>query len=177
MQVGRVEIAGRREEIVAAALELLAADGAEALSMRRVADRVGIRAASIYKHFRNKEALEAAMISAGFERQAEAFERAGGDLGALAAAYRRFARRNPHLYRLMTERPLNRELLAPGAEARAAAPVIAATGGDGDVARAAWAFAHGMTILELNDRFPAGADLDAAWARGLAAFSRTGRDK
>jgi hypothetical protein len=24
-----------------------------------------------------------------------------------------------------------------------------------------------MTILELNDRFPPGADLDAAWRRGL----------
>jgi AcrR family transcriptional regulator len=168
---------GRRDQIVAAALELLAADGAGALSMRRIADRVGIRAASIYKHFPNKEALEAAMISAGFEQQAEAFERAGDDLAALAAAYRDFARANPHLYRLMTERPLHRDLLAPGAEARAAAPVIAASGGDGDVARAAWAFAHGMTILELNDRFPPGADLDAAWARGLAAFTRPGGDK
>ena len=27
-----------------------------------------------------------------------------------------------------------------------------------------------MTILELDNRFPPGADLDAAWARGLAAF-------
>jgi AcrR family transcriptional regulator len=168
---------GRKGEIVAAALELLAADGAGALSMRRIADRVGIRAASIYKHFPNKEALEAAMISAGFERQAAAFERAGDDLTALAAVYRHFARENPHLYRLMTERALNRELLAPGVEARAAAPVIAASGGDGDVARAAWAFAHGMTILELNDRFPPGADLDAAWGRGLAAFIRTVGDK
>ena len=159
------------------ALELLAAEGREALSMRRIADRVGIRAASSYKHFPNKEALEAAMISAGFERSAEAFERAGDELAALAGAYRDFARENPHLYRLMTERPLNRELLGPGVEARAAAPVVAAAGGDGDLARAAWAFAHGMTILELNGRFPPGADLDAAWDRGLAAFTRKGGDK
>ena len=167
----------RREEIVQAALELLEQEGAEALSMRRIADRVGIRAASIYKHFPNKEALEAAMISVGFERQAADFERAEDGLNAIAAAYRAFARRNPHLYRLITERALNRDLLAPGVEARAAAPVIAASGGDGDLARAAWAFAHGMTILELNDRFPPGADLDAAWSRGLAAFARRGGDK
>ena len=31
--------------------------------------------------------------------------------------------------------------------------------------------AHGMVILELDDRFPPGADLDAAWARGLSAFA------
>ena len=35
-----------------------------------------------------------------------------------------------------------------------------------------WAFAHGMTILELNGRFPPGADLDAAWATGMRAFRR-----
>jgi hypothetical protein len=28
-----------------------------------------------------------------------------------------------------------------------------------------------MTILELDGRFPPGADLDAAWARGLEAFA------
>ncbi|HEV7846248.1 MAG TPA: TetR/AcrR family transcriptional regulator [Thermoleophilaceae bacterium] len=162
----------RRDEIVAAALELLGNEGAEALSMRRIAERVGIRAASIYKHFPNKDALEAAMISVAFERQAKVFEDADGGLAGIAAAYRGFALENPHLYRLMTERALNRELLAPGAEARAAAPLIEAAGGDADLARAAWAFAHGMTILELNQRFPADADLDAAWSRGVEALSR-----
>jgi hypothetical protein len=48
--------------------------------------------------------------------------------------------------------------------------VIRAAGGDPNLARAVFAFAHGMTILELDGRFPADADLDAAWARGLAAF-------
>jgi len=70
----------------------------------------------------------------------------------------------------MTERALNRELLAQGAEARAAGPVVEAAGGDTDLARAAWAFAHGMTILELNGRFPPDADLDAAWLRGVEAL-------
>jgi hypothetical protein len=31
-------------------------------------------------------------------------------------------------------------------------------------------FAHGMTILELNRRFPPDADLDAAWEQGIRAF-------
>ena len=33
-----------------------------------------------------------------------------------------------------------------------------------------WAFAHGMVMLELDHRFPADADLDAAWEAGIAAF-------
>ena len=55
-------------------------------------------------------------------------------------------------------------------EDRAAQAILDATGGDEAKARAVWAFAHGMTILELNGRFPPGADLDAAWASGIAAF-------
>jgi AcrR family transcriptional regulator len=164
----------RAQAIVAAALELLEEEGADALTMRRLGERLGIRAPSLYKHLPDKAALEAAMISAGLEQWAASFEQAGGDdddpLSALAAAYRRFALERPDLYRLLTERPLARELLAPGAEERAAAPVLRAVGGDEDAARALWAFAHGMAILELNGRFPAGADLDAAWRRGLEAF-------
>jgi hypothetical protein len=72
----------------------------------------------------------------------------------------------------MTGGPLPRERLVPGVEARAARPVLEAMGGDVDAARAVWSFAHGMTILELNGRFPPDADLDAAWERGLAAFRR-----
>jgi AcrR family transcriptional regulator len=164
----------RAREIVDAARELLDEEGPEALSMRRVAERLGIRAPSIYKHLPDKQALETALISAGFEEQAAAFTAAvdGSDdpLSSLAGAYRAFARAHPHLYRLMTERPLQRERLAPGVEERAARPLVEAVGGDPDRARAVWAFAHGMTVLELNGRFPPNADLDAAWVRGLDGF-------
>jgi AcrR family transcriptional regulator len=168
----------RAREIADAALELLEAEGAEGLSMRRLAGRLGIRAPSIYKHFPDKDALEAAIISIGFELQSVAFEAAlaeGGDpLTVLAGVYRAFAREHPHLYRLMTGKELDRARLTPGAEARAALPVIEAAGDDRDLARAVWAFAHGMTILELDRRFPPEADLDAAWRRGLDAL-RTAR--
>jgi len=171
------QLSPRAREIVDAALELLEEEGADGLSMRRLAERVGIRAPSIYKHLPDKRALEAAIISRGFELQADAFEAARDAedrLGALARVYRAFAHAHPHLYRLMTERELHRELLTPGVEARAALPLVEAVGGDADLARAAWAFAHGMTILELDNRFPPDADLDAAWQRGMAAFRPVG---
>ena len=164
----------RANEIVTAARKLVEAEGVEALSMRRLAQILGIRAPSIYKHLPDKQALENAVISTTFEEQAVAFAGAVAEsedpVAAFAAAYREYARNHPHLYRLMTERPLDRDGLAPGAEEHAAAPIVAALGGDRDLARAVWAFAHGMTILELNSRFPADADLDAAWQRGLDAF-------
>jgi AcrR family transcriptional regulator len=164
------ELTPRAREIVAAARELLEAEGPEALSMRRVAERVGIRAPSIYKHLPDKEALEAALIGAGFEEWAEVF--VGETPEEVGRAYRAYAKRHPHLYRLMTEKPLARERLEAGVEERAARPIVEAVGGDADLARALWAFAHGMTILELNGRFPPGADLDAAWTTGMRAFRR-----
>ena len=84
------------------ARELLEEEGIEALSMRRIAERLGIRAPSIYKHLPDKDTLEAAVISTGFEEQAAVFEAALRDtddpLTALAHAYRAFARDHPHLY-------------------------------------------------------------------------------
>jgi AcrR family transcriptional regulator len=170
----------RGSEVVAAGRRLLEEEGPEALTMRRLAERVGIRAPSLYKHLPDKAALEAAIIATGFEEAAATFERAvegvgegpgngRGALVALAAAYRRFALEHPHLYRLMNNGPLPRAHLPPGLENRTAAPLLRAAGSQ-DRARAVWAFAHGMVMLELDHRFPADADLDAAWRAGIAAF-------
>jgi AcrR family transcriptional regulator len=163
--------------VVAAGRQLLEEEGLEALTMRRLAERVGIRAPSLYKHLPDKAALEAAIIATGFEEAAAAFEQAvdragegaGDALVALAAAYRRFALEHPHLYRLMNNGPLPRAHLPPGLEGRTAAPLLRVAGSQAR-ARAVWAFAHGMVMLELDQRFPPDADLDAAWRAGIAAF-------
>jgi AcrR family transcriptional regulator len=164
----------RARQIIAAAQELLEQEGLAGLSMRRIADRLGIRAPSLYEHIPNKQSLEAALISEGFAEWAQLAENAvrnsGDPLAALSRVYRDYATNHPHLYRLMTEGSLPRDELAAGIEERAALPLIAAAGGDADLARAVWAFAHGMLILELDGRFPPEADLDAAWRSGLAAF-------
>jgi hypothetical protein len=104
-------------------------------------------------HVADEEALEAALISDGLAECAELCGRAirdGDDpLLSLGNAYRSFARSHPHLYRLMTERPLPRDLLTPGVEERAARPLVEVVGGDPDDGRALWAFAHGMVVLEI----------------------------
>ena len=61
---------------MAAGRQLLEEEGLEALTMRRLAERVGIRAPSLYKHLPDKAALEAAIIATGFEEAAAAFEQA-----------------------------------------------------------------------------------------------------
>jgi AcrR family transcriptional regulator len=181
--------------VVVAARRLLEEEGAGALTMRRLAERLGIKAPSLYKHLPDKTALEAAIIATGFEEAAARFEAAvegattgdpttsgaatrgaaqgdaaaDGAVAALAAAYRAFALAHPHLYRLMHDGPLPRQHLPAGVEERAAAPVLRVAGSRAR-ARALWAFAHGMVMLELDHRFPPDADLDAAWEAGITAF-------
>ncbi|MEV0716378.1 WHG domain-containing protein [Asanoa sp. NPDC050611] len=165
----------RRDQILDVALELLERDGVESLTMRSIAEAVGMRAPSLYKHVPDKRSLEAGLIARGLAAQAGVFERAArkrSPLAALAQAYRGWAREHPHLYRLMTDGPLPRDLLPPGVEAAAAAPLLAVTGNVGR-ARALWGLAHGLVSLELAGRFPPGADVDAAWRVGIAAFAAT----
>jgi AcrR family transcriptional regulator len=147
----------------------LTAEGLPALTMRRVADEMGIRAPSLYKHVRSKEDIEAGLQERALVSMAKALAPAR-DLAALAAAYRSWALSHPQLYTLATNGPLHRDRLSPGVEAAAAAPVVAAVGGAEHGARAVWALAHGLVTLELAGRFPPGADLDRTWATAVAAF-------
>ncbi|MFJ8824885.1 TetR/AcrR family transcriptional regulator [Streptomyces sp. NPDC102467] len=167
----------RATEIAAEARTLLEASGPDALTMRALADRLGIKAPSLYKHFSDKYAVEAELVTQMLTESAEACEEAErafpGSLAALTDAYRAYALAHPHLYRLATERPLPRHALPEGLEDRAAAPLVRACGGDIDLARATWAFAHGMVILEIHGRFPGGADLGAAWRTGVRAVEVT----
>jgi AcrR family transcriptional regulator len=174
--VGAAAPAGRSaraDAIVAAALQILESEGREALTMRRLADAVGIRAPSLYKHFQDKAAVELVLIEHGFTLAANAFEdafaREGASLETFMRTYRAVARAHPHLYRLMNAGPLPRVRITAGVEERAAAPLLQVLP-QPDLARAAFAFAHGMCMLELDDRFPPQADIDAAWQAGTRAL-------
>jgi len=160
----------RAAEAVRVARALLEAEGEAALSLRRLAAAMGIRAPSLYKHVPDKAALEVALIAAGLAEAGGAMAAARGSLAGLARAYREWALAHPHLYLLMTERPLPRDRLPAGLEDAAASPLVELTG-DEHQARALWAAAHGLVALELHDRFPPDADLDAAWAALVAAFA------
>ncbi len=102
--------AGRPGQIIAAARALLEAEGPEALTMRRLADRVGVKAPSLYKHFPDKSSVVAALAAEMLRETAgvlEAAERAApGSFSALATAYRSYALAHPHLYLLTMGRAL-----------------------------------------------------------------------
>jgi AcrR family transcriptional regulator len=175
MDAPRTTRSGRATEIVVAARGLLEHEGREGLTMRALADRLGMRAPSLYKHFRDKAAVEAALVEVALAEIGGALhatiDRPGrpGALAALLATYRRQGNRHPNLYRLATAGPLDREALPSGLEDWAGEPFFLVTG-DPHRAQALWALAHGMVILEIDHRFPDASVLDRTWKAAVAAF-------
>lgn len=165
----------RRTELIAAARHLLETEGAEAITIRRLAAAVGIRGPSVYKHVPDKGAIEDALTLVGLAEQADALQGVPPTFAALAGAYRTWALAHPHLHRLLNDRPLNRAQLPRGLEDRAAAPLVAACDGDLDMARAAWATIKGLVDLELASRFPPDTDVSAVYAAAARAYATTGR--
>jgi AcrR family transcriptional regulator len=106
----RGEGAHLRDEIVAAAAELLDETGEEsAVTLRSVARRIGIAAPSIYRHFPDQPAIMLAVVQQAFAqletRLRAALDAAGNDprqrLFAACHAYLRFAQDRPGQYRIM----------------------------------------------------------------------------
>ena len=58
---------GRKEEIIYATLELASENGLRSLSMSQIAEKVGIKAPSLYNHFKSKDEILKAMY--GFLRE------------------------------------------------------------------------------------------------------------
>jgi AcrR family transcriptional regulator len=98
-----------RETLLAAALESIAAEGTEKLSLRALARAAGVSPTAPYRHFPSKTCLLAALITRGFVamriRIEEARDAAGATpeerLQAVGLAYVRFALDNPTSYHLM----------------------------------------------------------------------------
>lgn len=99
-----------RDEILDAATALLLDIGhAKAVSIRSVAERVGVTPPSIYLHFQDKDALLDAVCARYFEKLDEEMQRVSTSqadtidvLRAQGLAYVRFAIENPELYRIAT---------------------------------------------------------------------------
>ncbi|MEJ8822381.1 TetR/AcrR family transcriptional regulator [Variovorax humicola] len=97
------------QRIVQAALEEVAADGLAALSMRKVGQRLGREAMSLYHHFPSKQHLLDAMV----DHALASVEEPPADLTPMERllhsvhSYRRMAHRFPALYPLVAVHRLN----------------------------------------------------------------------
>jgi AcrR family transcriptional regulator len=165
----------RAVEIVAIARRILEVEGPAALTMRRIAEEMGIQAPSLSKHFSGKSAVEMAVIEGALSEFGEISHQAlhestpDSPIASLLAVYRRYCLSHSNLYRLCTSGYLDRDTLPLGLEEWAGNPWFVVTG-DASLAQALWSFAHGMLILEMDGRYPPGSDLDLTWQAGATAF-------
>lgn len=99
-----------RDDVLAAALEMIDEGGVEALSMRKLAGRLGIEAMSLYHHVRDKDALLDGVVELVFRRM-EMPERLPAEWVPMAeemfVAFRRALLEHPNTIALLARRPLN----------------------------------------------------------------------
>lgn len=164
-----------RRALIDASLELIEEKGAQGLTLREVARRVGVSHAAPYRHFADKEALLAAAATEGFEALQEAME-SGRDahsdsverFEAVGLAYVQFAVSHRSQFRVMfgaqlagqTDYPELSEAGRRGFEVLVgmivelqAAGTIAA-GDPLPFALSAWSVVHGLATLLIDRRFP-----------------------
>jgi AcrR family transcriptional regulator len=167
-----------RTRLCDVAEKLFAAHGPDGVTMREMADAVGVSSMTPYRYFKDKDAILAAVRTRAFNRFAAAMESARSESARHSKAksgnaYVEFALANPAAYRLMFDvsQPTFAdypELVAAMGRARltmgGGLRELAATGQfKGDVELAAyvfWSAMHGAVMLELAGLL-AGSKLDA----------------
>jgi AcrR family transcriptional regulator len=170
-------------DIVRRGRRILEAEGLEQLTMARVAQAVGVRAPSLYKHVRDRGELFRLI---GNDAVAELGARLGAaagygnpqlDLYAIARAHREFAHEYPETYRLLWSRVPENWRVDADLNASASEPVlraVAALAGESDTlvaARTFVAWAQGFVSMELAGAFRLGGDVDAAFEYGVARLT------
>jgi AcrR family transcriptional regulator len=163
-----------RRFILDQASQLLAESGPDALTMRRLSQRIGASTIVLYTHVRDKPAILDELYLEGFERLRADLARVPKSADPLqyvmdlGRAYRRSAVANPTYYQIMFSRcvpgfdpsPQSREiskqsfLILAGAVQRCMDAAVAPTGDAAQVAHTLWGTLHGLISLELHGYMP-----------------------
>jgi AcrR family transcriptional regulator len=181
-----------RQALIDSGGRLLAAEGPQALTTRRVAQAVGSSTTAVYQLFGDKAGLVLAMYLEGFVRLGESFAAVPrtsdpvADLLALGRAYRANARANPHLYELMFGHPIPgfapdqatidqtldtyQDLLHTIERCIQAGRLAPAD--PQDIAVQLHALVHGLASLELRGSLGTPAEADHRWEAALQAAVR-----
>jgi AcrR family transcriptional regulator len=164
---------GLRRIILDAAGQLFLEQGYEGFSMRRVAERIGYSATTIYRYYEDKDDLLFAVVNEGFSEFArqlrEAAESVSNPLKRLEAlwhAYLRFGLSNPVYYQMMFMQRTDllfesrREQSGPMIESFDVLQTAVGAAMDAGVikrgevltySRVIWSLVHGVTALALAD--------------------------
>lgn len=170
-----------KNRIINAAVEMVNKEGAEALSLNRLASQLGIKPPSLYNHIKGLQHLMVELSILNVRKMATymteaAIGKSGSDaIYALAYAYRKYIKDNPGLY-LITLRSSNnqqtKDAKLEDAEEKVVSivqAVIAPYGlSDEDALHAIRGFrsmVHGFTTIEIAGGFGLPLDCDESFNR------------
>lgn len=165
------------DAIVKAASDLLELHGLALLSMQAVAERVGVRAPSLYKRVRNRDELVRLVAESSLVNLAHRLSEAD-DVFELAAAFRTFSHEHPAAFQLIMTPGVGVAVARPEFGEAAAGPVLRVaerlSGPEHalEAARTITAWASGFISMELNGGFNLGGSVDDAWRFGLTSIVR-----
>lgn len=190
-----------RQSLLENSLQLLREEGLAGLSLRRLAELTGVSRAAPYHHFKDKQALLAAVAEQGFVELALLLRDVVNDeqialeqrLQQAVHGYLQFAQTQPALYQLM----FGQTLWAPAATGREASTAqfqraakdcfrhyvqlferlqeqtpLAASKHALRSAQLLWASLHGLATLTRDGAFFAASDIAAISAHALAQFAQ-----
>jgi AcrR family transcriptional regulator len=174
---GRYHHGDLRRALLDAALEVLAREGAAALTLREVARRAGVTHAAPYRHFTDKQQLLATVAEEGFRmltsQMREAWAKHEGDpvrgLQAIGVAYVRFATGQRAHFQVMFGKDIDWSREHAGLEETADCcfevliSAVQACQGAGAIrpgdplipSLCAWSMVHGLSELIANGQFSA----------------------
>ena len=179
-------MAATRDRILAAAERIHQREGLDAVSMRRIAEEVGLTPMALYRHYRDKDALLDALVDEGFSRWEQYLARAATAatplerIRAALTAYVGFALGEPKLFQLMYLVPRPNVPDAPASLRTTTSPAFGAmvdavkeamdagevrAGDPAELIQVAWATVHGLVTLHFGGRF----GFDDARFRTIAA--------
>jgi len=171
-----------RDTILTTARDLIEAKGLDALTLRTVATALGVKAPSLYRHVKNKDAMLLAINEMTTRELFDVLSKADDytsslteRLVSIAIAYRQYAHDHPVCYELAMS---SRKEIQPSQELKVQLilplqAIFADLTNDGDSLpslRGAVAFLHGWVSLEINQQLQRGGDLGAHFERSFRAF-------
>jgi len=180
-----------RAALVECGLELIHRKGIQALTLREIGNRLGVSRSAPYRHFKDKDALLAAISEAGFIKFANTVEAARIEAGegfarqvdAMALAYTRFADEHRAQFEVMFAavlKPGRGEDVGAGRSFKILEDAIREAQRNGEVrqgdpellGRVVWALVHGASMLRLG-----GANAEVPFIRFSTEILRSGLSK
>jgi AcrR family transcriptional regulator len=149
----------RRDQVIRAARDLAEAHGWPAVTMRRLAGKLGVTQPVLYSAFASRQALIDAVALGGFGDLAAALEAVDAAPMARMRAYLDFAAAHPRVYEAMFSLPSGLAFAAddtPEPLHRAFSGIRGAfPDADGTRAEVAWSALHGLATLQAAGRLRA----------------------